>query len=114
MKTRRLVLTEDAIRAYSRRGNYHSDADEAKALGLPGLVAQGVQVAGPAYGVLLDEWGADFLAHGTFESRFVGMVTDDQTVEAKVIFDGTTARFEVTNETAGNVAVVGTASVTQP
>jgi acyl dehydratase len=111
VKTRRLVLTDDAIRAYSRRGNYHSDPDEAKTLGLPGLVAQGVQVAGPAYGVLLDEWGTDFLAHGRFECRFVGMVTEDQCVEAKVILDGVSARFEVTNETAGNVAVVGTASV---
>jgi acyl dehydratase len=113
VKTRRLVLTEDAIRAYSRRGNYHSDPDEAKSLGLPGLVAQGVQVAGPAYGVLLDQWGADFLAHGRFECRFVGMVTEDQSVEAKVIIDGTNASFEVTNETAGNVAVVGTGSVLQ-
>jgi acyl dehydratase len=111
VKTRRLLLTEDAIRAYSRRGNYHSDPDEAESLGLPGLVAQGVQVAGPAYGVLLDEWGAGFLAYGRFECRFVGMVTEDQSVDAKVIIDGMTARFEVTNETAGNVAVVGTASV---
>ena len=113
MKTRRLLLTEDAIRAYSRRGNYHSDPEEAKSLGLPGLVAQGVQVAGSAYGVLLDEWGADFLAHGRFECRFVGMVTEGQSVEAKVIIDGKTASFEVTNETAGNVAVAGTASVVQ-
>jgi hypothetical protein len=45
---RRLHLTEDLLRAYSRRGNFHSEADAAGRLGLPGLVAQGLQVAGPA------------------------------------------------------------------
>ena len=62
------------MRAYSRRGNFHSDAETASALGLPGLVAQGVQIAGPAYNLLLDEWGDDFLAHGELDLRFVGMV----------------------------------------
>ena len=33
-------------------------------LGLGGLLVQGVQVAGPAYGELLDHWGDDFLRHG--------------------------------------------------
>jgi hypothetical protein len=41
-------VTEELVRAYSRRGNFHSDADTASALGMPGLVAQGVQIAGPA------------------------------------------------------------------
>jgi acyl dehydratase len=109
--TRRLTLTEEAIRAYSRRGNFHSEAGDAAALGLPGLVAQGVQVAGPAYGTLLDEWGADFLAHGEFACRFVGMVTEDDVVTARVEIDGDTATFDVTNNTTGTMAVVGTASV---
>jgi hypothetical protein len=52
---RDLLLTPELLRAYSRRGNFHSDEDEASRLGLPGLVAQGMQVVGPAYDVLLDE-----------------------------------------------------------
>ena len=39
----------------------------ARQIGLPGLVAQGVQVAGPAYAALLDAWGEDFLAHGELD-----------------------------------------------
>ncbi len=62
------------MQAYSRRGNYHSDPALSAELALPGLVAQGVQAAGPAYGMLLDEWGEEFLAHGEIEMRFVGIV----------------------------------------
>src|SRR5262249_665241 len=62
-RTRRTITTGDIV-AYSRRGNYHSDPDTAQRIGLPGLVAQGVQVAGPAYGALLDAWGDEFLEHG--------------------------------------------------
>jgi acyl dehydratase len=107
---RSLTLTEERIRAYSRRGNFHSEAGEASALGLPGLVAQGVQVAGPAYGALLDEWGEDFLAHGEFECRFVGMVTDGDHVTARIDVDGDRATFEVTNDATAKIAVVGTAT----
>jgi hypothetical protein len=60
---RELLLTAELLRAYSRRGNFHSDPDEASKIGFTGLVAQGMQVAGPAYGVLLDEWGEEFLEH---------------------------------------------------
>src|SRR5581483_7507679 len=88
MGERRLVLTAEAIQAYSRRGNYHSDPETARTLGLPGLVAQGVQVAGPAYGACLDAWGETFLAHGEVECRFVGMVTEGQSVVARVTIDG--------------------------
>jgi len=114
---RDLRLTADMLQAYSRRGNYHSEPDEARRLGLPGLVAQGLQVAGPAYGLLLDEWGEDFLAHGELELKFVGMVLDDQTVDATVTIDGDNASIEVTNRDAGKVAAVGHAhrsSVTDP
>jgi hypothetical protein len=109
MIERVLTLTEARIRAYSRRGNFHSEAGEASALGLPGLVAQGVQVAGPAYGALLDVWGDDFLAHGEFTCTFVGMVTEDNTVTAHVEIDGDEASFDVTNDTTARTAVVGTA-----
>lgn len=104
-----MQITEDDIRRYSRRGNYHSDAGTAGALGLPGLVAQGVQVAGPAYGALLDTWGEEFLACGEIDVRFVGMVLAGQTVEATVTVDGDRASIEVRNADAGRVAVVGQA-----
>jgi acyl dehydratase len=106
---RRLHLTDDLLRAYSRRGNFHSEADEARRLRLPGLVAQGLQVAGPAYGMLLDKWGDEFLAHGELELKFVGLVLGDQTVDAAVTFDGDDATFEVSNRDTEQVAVVGAA-----
>ena len=68
---RSLDLTPDLLRAYSCRGNFHSDPDAAAALGYERLIAQGMQVAGPAYGLLLDAWGEDFLAHGTIELKFI-------------------------------------------
>jgi acyl dehydratase len=110
---RTLTLTEERIRAYSRRGNFHSDAAQASALGLPGLVAQGVQVAGAAYGVLLDTWGEEFLAHGELECTFVGMVTEEQSVTARVQIDADgRASFKVVNDTTGKTAVVGQAART--
>jgi acyl dehydratase len=107
---RDLRLTPEVLRAYSRRGNFHSDADEAGKLGLPGLVAQGMQVAGPAYGVLLDEWGEEFLEHGEIELKFVGMVMDGETVDAAVTIDGADADVEVVNREHGRTAAVGRAS----
>ncbi|MGH8985511.1 MAG: MaoC/PaaZ C-terminal domain-containing protein [Acidimicrobiia bacterium] len=106
---RELRLSAEMLQAYSRRGNFHSDPDEARRLGLPGLVAQGTQVAGPAYGMLLDEWGADFLALGELELKFVGMVVDDQTVDTAVTIEGDTAKLEVVNRDTGRVAAVGRA-----
>lgn len=107
--TRRLTLDAQRLRRYSRAGNFHSDPDEARRLGLPGLVAQGMQVAGPAYGVLLDAWGEAFVEQGSFEARFVGMVTEDQTVEARVVLDAGDAAFEVVNLDARRPAAVGAA-----
>jgi acyl dehydratase len=106
---RRTVITADDIRAYSRRGNYHSDPDTAKQVGLPGLVAQGVQVAGPAYAALVDEWGEAFLAHGEIDLRFVGMVLAEHEIAAHVTIDGDEAAIDVENTTTGRTAVVGTA-----
>jgi acyl dehydratase len=104
---RRLELTPELLRLYSRRGNFHSDPDAAAALGYEHLVAQGMQVAGPAYGLLLDAWGEDFLAHGTFALKFVGPVTDGEAVEADVQLEGDTATITVENLTSGHTAVVG-------
>jgi acyl dehydratase len=108
--TRELLVSESLVRAYSRRGNYHSDAALSAGLNLPGLVAQGVQAAGPAYGVLLDAWGEDFLANGEVDMRFVGLVLAGDTIEAEVaVDDDGNAAFEVANTTAGHTAVVGNA-----
>jgi acyl dehydratase len=104
-------VTEELVRAYSRRGNFHSDAETAASLGMPGLVAQGVQVAGPAYGMLLDAWGDDFLDHGEIDLRFVGMVVAGDTIEARIEIaaDLEGAVIAVTNTTAGREAVIGQA-----
>ncbi|HEX4490596.1 MAG TPA: MaoC family dehydratase [Acidimicrobiia bacterium] len=106
---RTLVITEELIRRYSRRGNYHSEAGTAAELGLPGLVAQGTQVTGPAYGLLLDEWGEDFLAHGSLDVKFVGVTLADDTVTAVVTTDGDAATIEVRNATRAAPAVAGDA-----
>ncbi|MEP6625419.1 MAG: MaoC family dehydratase [Acidimicrobiia bacterium] len=105
---RSLVLTADLLRLYSRRGNYHSDPDAAADIGYTRLVAQGMQVAGPAYGLLLDEWGDDFLAHGAIDLKFVGMVTDGETVEATVV-PSETDEAEIVVTVADRTAVVGRA-----
>jgi acyl dehydratase len=106
---RELHLTAERLQAYSRRDNFHSDPEEARRLGLPGLVAQGTQVAGPAYGLLLDEWGEELVARGELELKFVGMVVDGQTVDAAVTIEGDAAELEVVNRDTGRVAAVGRA-----
>jgi acyl dehydratase len=109
-RRRSFVLTPELLRAYSRRGNFHSDAQAARAIGMSGLVAQGMQVAGPAYGLLLDLWGDDFVAGGVVDLKFVGMVVAGQAVEAAVELDGDDAAIQVTNTMTGDVTVVGRAS----
>ena len=107
---RSLHLTADLLRRYSRRGNFHSDPDAAAEIGYKRLVAQGMQAAAPAYGLLLDEWGTDFLATGTIELKFVGMVVDDETVEADVTFDPSSSSATFTVTVDDRTAVVGTAT----
>jgi acyl dehydratase len=109
-RTRTLTLTAELLRWYSRRGNFHADPDAARDLGLPDLVAQGMQVAGPAYGLLLDQWGEAWLSGGMLELKFVGMVTADETVEAHVDVDGDDATVTVTGRDDGRVRVVGHAA----
>jgi acyl dehydratase len=106
---RGLTVTEELVRAYSRRGNYHSDPTLSADLKLPGLVAQGMQAAGPAYGVLLDAWGDAFLANGEIDMRFVGVVLAGDTIEADVAFDSDeSATFEVVDTSPPrHTAVVG-------
>ena len=75
------------------------------------LVAQGMQVAGPAYGLLLDEWGDDFLAHGTIELKFVGLVRRrrDRRRDRRPGDRRRDAR-SATNRTSGRTSVVGHAT----
>jgi acyl dehydratase len=110
---RSLEISEALVRAYSRRGNYHSEASTSDALGLPGLVAQGVQVAGPAYAELLAAWGDDFLARGVIDMKFVGVVLAGTTVQARVEIDENHADFEVNDANADRIVVVGTAELRQ-
>jgi acyl dehydratase len=105
---RSLTLTGDLLRTYSRRGNFHADPDAARELGLTELVAQGMQVAGPAYALLLDEWGEDWLAHGELDLTFVAMVRAGETVDAEVELDGDEAGIRVTGS-PGDPRVVGQA-----
>jgi len=109
---RALELTPDLLRAYSRRGNFHSDPEAAGALGYTRLIAQGLQVAGPAYGLLIDAWGEEFLAHGTIDLKFIASATDGEIVEADVAPGVDDATIEVENLTSGRTAVVGTATRT--
>ena len=105
--SRTLLVSEDLIVRYSRRGNFHSEHSTSESLGLPGLVAQGTQVTGPAYGLLLDAWGETFLATGEIDVRFVGMTLAGDTVEAVVDHEGEQAAITVTNR--DTTVVVGTA-----
>lgn len=108
---RSLHLTAELQRAYSRGGNFHADEAAAQALGLPGLVAQGMQVASPAYGVLLDRWGDQLLAHSELELTFVSMVTAGETVEAIVEIEDRSAELTVSTPGSTRPAVVGRAHI---
>ena len=111
---RSLHLTADLLRRYSRRGNFHSDVDAAATIGYQRLVAQGMQAAAPAYGLLLDEWGLDFLASGTIELKFVGMVVDDETVEAEVELTPDSGSATISVAVDDRTVVVGYATRGEP
>ncbi|MBI2169492.1 MAG: hypothetical protein HYU28_08330 [Actinobacteria bacterium] len=104
---RSLTLTADLLRTYSRAGNFHSDDAAAQAMGLPGMVAMGMQTLGPAYGCCLDAWGPGFVASGSVEARFFGLVLEEDTVEARVIRDGELATFELVNATESTTTGAG-------
>ncbi len=109
---RSLLLTAELLRRYSRRGNFHSDVDAAATIGYQRLVAQGMQAAAPAYGLLLDEWGDDFLAGGTIELKFVGMVVADTTVDADVELDAASDSATISVSVGDRTVVVGHATCT--
>ena len=109
MSTRRLHVSEELVRAYSRRGNYHSDPEQSSKLGLDRLVAQGMQAAGPAFAELIDAWGDDFFTAAEIDLRFVGVVHAGDTVTATVEFDGNNATIAVQNDSSQKAAVAGTA-----
>lgn len=103
---RSLHLTDDLLRTYSRAGNFHSDDAAAQDMGLPGKVAMGMQTLGPAYGLVLERWGDDLVRAGELECRFVGMVTEDQTADARVSITDGSADIEVVNtDTATTTAL---------
>ena len=102
-------LTPELLRLYSRRGNFHSDPDAAADIGYDRLVAQGMQVTAPAYALLLEAWGDEFLAHGTLTLKFVGLVTDGETVDATV--DDADGDASITVTCADRTVVVGNASL---
>ncbi len=112
---RTLTITDELIVRYSRRGNFHSEATDPAAIALGGLVAQGTQVCGPAYGAMLDAWGAEFLDHGELDLRFVGMVLGGDTIDTVVDFDDDVgddvaeASINVRNSSRDHTAAVGTA-----
>jgi acyl dehydratase len=104
-----LHISEDLVRAYSRRGNYHSDPEQSSNLGLDRLVAQGMQAAGPAFAELIDAWGEDFFSGAEIDLRFVGVVHAGDTVTATVEFDADSATITVENNSSQRTAVAGTA-----
>jgi acyl dehydratase len=113
-RTRSFTITEARIRAYSRRGNYHSDAETASALGLPGLVAQGTQAFGPAYALALEQFGDDLLERGEIDVKFVGLVMAGDAVEAHVADTAAgVCTVEVHNTSSDRTAVIGTITCTE-
>ena len=111
------TITDALIHRYSRRGNFHTDADHAAELGLPGLVAQGTQASGRAFGKLLEHWGEALLERGRLDLKFVGMVVGGDEIATSVAFkdadEACVATITVDNVTRSATAVVGTASIQQ-
>ncbi len=106
---RSLELTADRIRAYSRSGNFHSDAEAARKAGLRGPVAQGMHLLGPAYGILLEHWGSEFLEVGGLEAQFVAMTYEGTTVDVTVEVGAETATIEVHDQPDGELLATGAA-----
>lgn len=105
--TREMTLTEDLLRTYSRAGNFHSDDSSARAMGLPGMVAMGMQTLGPACGLLLEARGPECLVAAEIEARFYGLVYEGDTVEALVSGTGGHAHFTIRNVTKGVSTAAG-------
>lgn len=98
-RSRRVTLTRELLRTYSRAGNFHSQDAAARAMGLPGMVAMGMQTLGPACSLVLEDQGVECLAHAELEARFFGLVLEDDTVEATVAHDKRQATFAIRNVT---------------
>ena len=97
------------MRAYSRRGNYHSDAVDVGATRPPGPRRAGRAGGRARVRRAARRVGREFLAHGEIEMRFVGIVLAGDTVDARVDLDDDAATFEIANTTAARTAVVGRA-----
>jgi hypothetical protein len=95
VRQRSLRLELDRLRAYSRRGNFHSEPEIAARLGYPAPVAQGMQAAAPAYALLLDVWGETLLRDAEVTWAFHRPVLAGQTVDSRVHLGADTASFTV-------------------
>ncbi len=63
--------------------NYHNDAEEARKLGFPGIVVQGMMTTCFAAQVMLDRFGMGFLAGGSMDLRLTNVVWVDETLSAR-------------------------------
>lgn len=107
LSVRSMTLTGDRLRTYSRAGNFHSDDAAAREMGLPGMVAMGMQTLGPACSLLLEKRGVECLEHAELEARFFGLVLEGDTVEAAVCGLDGHARFVIRNLTKGVATAAG-------
>ncbi|MCP3984264.1 MAG: hypothetical protein GY723_07730 [bacterium] len=75
----------DARRCWMFSGpgrNYHTDADEAKKIGFPNIVVQGMMTTCFAAQVMLDEFGMGFLQGGNMSLKLTNVVWVDERVTA--------------------------------
>jgi acyl dehydratase len=63
--------------------NYHNDPEEAKKLGFPNVVVQGMMTTCFAAQVMLDRFGSGFLAGGKMSLKLTNVLWVDETVTAR-------------------------------
>lgn len=95
VRRRSLRLEPELLRTYSRRGNFHSEPELAARLGYPAPVAQGMQVAAPAYGLLLEAWEDALLRDAEVHWTFHRPVVAGRTVTALAQIGPDAASFTV-------------------
>lgn len=81
-----VVKTVDARRCWMFSGpgrNYHTDAEEARKLGFPDIVVQGMMTTCFAAQVMLDRFGAGFLRGGRMSLKLTNVVWVDERVTTR-------------------------------
>ena len=107
---RRFLVSEDRIRAYSRRGNYHSDrADGGGARACPASSRKACRSTARPTAHCSTSGATTFLEHGEIDVRFVGVVMAEEEIVADVAIDDGTATISVENASTGRTAAVGEA-----